>query len=107
MLKLKIGDSFVDTKDLEIPVVLRSSLFFIIGSYLFNFSLPATDLLRKEFDYFHRPSRSGPSSIIKPLELSFGLLKFAGTATISKASAQIYEFSCPIYSGNLASLFKS
>jgi len=107
MLKLKIGDSFVDTKDLEIPVVLRSSLFENKGSYLFSFSLPATDLLRKEFDYFHRPSRSGPASIIKPLELSFGLLRFAGTATISKASAQVYEVSCPIDSGNLASLFKS
>jgi hypothetical protein len=107
MLKLKIGDSFVDTKDLEIPVVLRSSLFENKGSYLFNFSLAATELLRKEFSYFHRPSRSGLASITKPLELSFGLLRFAGMATITQANDKNYEISCPIDSGNLASLFKA
>ncbi|MHC1775728.1 MAG: hypothetical protein AB9834_09975 [Lentimicrobium sp.] len=107
MLKLKIGNSFVDAKDLEIPVVLRSSLFDNKGSYLFNFSLPATDMLRKEFGFFHRPSRGGPSHISRPLELSFGKLKFAGLANISQASSEVYEVSCPIDSGNLASLFKT
>jgi hypothetical protein len=106
-LKLKIGESQVDTIGLEIPVVLRSSLFQNKGSYLFNFSLPATELLRKEFSHIHRPSRSGPAYIEKKLELTFGLLKFNGTATISQASAESYEISCPIDSGDLASVFKS
>ncbi|MBW6491857.1 MAG: hypothetical protein K0B15_11765 [Lentimicrobium sp.] len=106
-LKLKIGESFVDTDDLEISVVLRSFLFENKGSYLFNFTLPATESLRKEFSNFHRPSRSGPASIIKKLDLSFGLLRFTGNATISQANKEAYEISCPIDSGDLAAVLKS
>lgn len=108
MLQLKIGSTYVSTKDIEIPVVLRSPLFSEgKGSYLFNFTLPATDELKEEFSYFHRPGRSGASFIKKDLDLKMGQLHYTGTATITEAGPRSYEVSCPIENGDLASLFKS
>lgn len=108
MLQLKIGNTYVSTKDIEIPVVLRSPLFSEgKGSYLFNFTLPATDALKEEFSYFHRPGRSGASYIKKALDLKMGQLHYTGTATITEAGPRSYEVSCPIENGDLASLFKT
>jgi hypothetical protein len=108
MLRLKIGNTFVDTRDIEIPVILRSPLFSDgKGSYLFSFPLPATDSLKSEMDFFHRPGRSGPSIIKKPLELRFGALYFTGMASIISTTPDTYEISCPINNGDLASLFKT
>jgi hypothetical protein len=108
MLQLKIGNTYVSTKDIEIPVVLRSPLFSEgKGSYLFNFTLPATDELKEEFSYFHRPGRSGASYIKKDLDLKMGQLHYTGTATITEAGPRSYEVSCPIENGDLASLFKT
>lgn len=108
MLQLKIGNTYVSTKDIEIPVVLRSPLFSEgKGSYLFNFTLPATEELKEDFSYFHRPGRSGASYIKKDLDLKMGQLHYTGTATITEAGPRSYEVSCPIENGDLASLFKS
>lgn len=107
MLQLKIGNTYVDTLNLEIPVVYRNPLFSEgKGSYLFNFSLPATDSLKKEFEFFHRPGRSGSSTIKRPLELRYGPLKFSGTAIVKQAGHLSYEVSCPIENGELAHMLK-
>jgi len=108
MLELKIGNTFVEYRDIQIPVVLRSPLFSEgKGSYLFNFSLPASDALKDEFGYFHRPANYGSSSIKKPLVLKYGPLVYSGTATITEADERTYEVSCPVDNGELAQLFKS
>jgi len=108
MLSLKIGESFVDTRNLEIPVVLRNPIFNDgKGSFIFSFSLPATLMLKEEFGYFHRPSRSTNPYITKPLELTYGTLKFKGTSKVTTADDETYEVSCPIDSGDLAKIFKS
>ncbi|MFH1118273.1 MAG: hypothetical protein V1775_00510 [Bacteroidota bacterium] len=108
MLRLKIGNTMVDTRDLEIPVILRSPVFSDgKGSYIFSFPLPATDSLKIELDFFHRPGRFGPTTIKKPLELHFGALYLSGTATIIATTSETYEISCPINNGDLASLFKT
>lgn len=107
MLQLKIGNTYVDTLNIQIPVVYRNPLLSDgKGSYLFNFNLPATDKLKKEFEYFHRPGRSGSRSIKRTLELTFGPLKFSGYATVSEAGYTSYEVSCPIDNGELARMFK-
>lgn len=111
MLSLKIGNTYIETSGIEIPVTLRSPLFSMNdndnGSFIFNFSLPATDALKNEFGYFHRPGRYGQAFVRKSLTLKFGPLQFSGTAKIVKADNNIYEISCPVDNGNLAQLFKS
>lgn len=108
MLKIKIGNTFVEYRDIQIPIVLRSPLFSEgKGSYLFNFSLPASDVLKDEFGYIHRPGNYGASSIKKPLELKYGPLVYSGTATITEADGRTYEVSCPVDNGELAQIFKS
>jgi len=108
MLKIKIGDTWAETNGLEIPVVLRSPVFSEgKGSFIFNFQLPATPAMKKEMGYFHRPGRLGSNSISKPLLLTFGLLRYAGTANVVSTSEDEYEVSCPIDNSDLAMLFKS
>ncbi|MDD4515413.1 hypothetical protein [Massilibacteroides sp.] len=107
-LKIKIGDTWAETNGLEIPVVLRSPVFSGgKGSFIFNFQLPATPAMKKELGYFHRPGRFGSNSISKPLLLTFGLLRYAGTANVVSTSEYEYEVSCPIDNSDLAMLFKS
>lgn len=108
MLTIKIGESYIDTRNLEIPIVLRNPIFNTEkGSFIFNFSLPATPILKEEFGYFHRPSRNTDPFVTKPLELIYGTLKFKGNARVTSADDETYEVSCPIDSGDLAKIFKS
>lgn len=108
MLQLKIGNIYVDYREIEIPVVWRSPLFSEgKGSYLFNFSLPASDALKLEFGHIHRPGRYGASSVKKPLSIKYGPLNFSGTATVTEADSQTYEVACPVDNGELAQLLKS
>lgn len=108
MLQLKIGNTYVDYREIEIPVVWRSPLFSEgKGSYLFNFSLPASDALKLEFGHIHRPGRYGASSVKKPLSIKYGPLNFSGTATVTEADSQTYEVACPVDNGELAQLLKS
>lgn len=107
MLKIKIGDTWAETNGLEIPVVLRSPVFSEgKGSFIFNFSVPATDEMKKELSFFHRPGAAGANTIKKPMVLSYGALRYAGTATITAASDDTYEVSCPVENSDLAGLLK-
>jgi hypothetical protein len=110
MISLKIGSLLVDTSDIDIPVVLRSPVFAndegkIPGSFVFNFSLPLTDDLKRELEFAHRASRKGKPTWQHPSSMSFGPLKYAGTATITKISLDEVEFSMPVEVGNLANDF--
>lgn len=108
MLEITIGITQVDyTDEIDIPIVLRSPLFSEgAGSFIFNFSLPATDPIKKELEYFQRPSRSGAAYIEKSIQIKFGPLTYSGKASISEADDHTYEVSCPIQSGDLANLLK-
>lgn len=107
MFELKIGNTFVDTAGIEIPVVLRSPLFADgKGSYMFNFTLPASDELKKEFSHFHRPGGNTAPYLRRELSLKMGPLHYTGTATITTAGPRAYEVSCPIENGDLAAILK-
>ena len=112
MLLLKIGNHHVDVpRDVDVPVVLRSPVFTndegaIPGSFVFNFSLPYTDQLKRELNFAHRASRKGKPIWQHDSELRFGPLKYFGKATIQNINATEVEFSMPVEVGNLASEFK-
>ena len=59
MLKVKIGSTWIESQGLEIPVTLKSPLPFegkrVSGSYIFNFSIPYTDALKKGSKVHSRP----------------------------------------------------
>lgn len=107
-LEIIIGNTKVDYRDdIEIPVVLRSPLFSEgSGSFIFNFSLPATESLKKELDYYHRPARSGNPYITRDMIVTIGALKYMGKATIIEADEYNYEISMPVDDGDLASILK-
>jgi hypothetical protein len=108
MLTIKIEDTYVEyPDDVDIPMVLRSPLLNEgKGSYIFNFTLPATDAIKKVLDYYHRPGRHGDIKVSKKVAVEFGPLKYYGKAEISEADDDSYEISCPINSGDLSSLLK-
>ena len=43
----------------------------------------------------HRPQRKGKITVGKPAEISFGVLRFAGTANIELANSTQVEVSMP------------
>lgn len=110
MLKVKIGSTWIESQGLEIPVTLKSPLPFegkrVSGSYIFNFSIPYTDALKKEAKYIHRPS----SNNLKPGKLPFyieqGPLKFTGECTLIYVDENTLEISALINTGVLAALLK-
>ena len=109
MLTLKLGSTFIDTKDIEIPVVLKSPLFFnddgeIPGSFLFNFTAPYTDDLKKELSFAHRSARSEKPEWEHSFLLHFGPISYAGVATVSELNKNEIEISVSIESGSLAAL---
>ena len=110
MLSLKLGETFVNTKNADIPVVLRNPLFItdegkIPGSFIFNFSLPLTEELKRELSFAHRPARKGKPTWQHPFLLRFGLLKFAGTANITELNNNEVEVSMPVDVGSLSAAF--
>lgn len=108
MLQLKIGNTYVATKDLEISVILKSPLPFegkrVSGSYIFNFQVPYTDALKQEAKYIHRPASKNGKPGKLPFLLTQGPLKYAGFCTIKQVSEKTVEVSAPINTGNLAAL---
>lgn len=110
MLKIKIGSTWAETQDAEVPVTLRSPLFLddgrIPGSFIFNFSLPNTPAMKDEIDYLQRPARHGSKPQQKPFYLEAGALKFYGTCSIVNASDTSIEVNAPINTGSLASILK-
>lgn len=91
MLSLKLGNYMPVTRDLELQVVLRSPLFYtsddkIPGSFIFNFTLPLTEQLKRELKFAHRPARKGKPTWKLPFELNFKMLKYKGTAKITGIS---------------------
>lgn len=111
MLKIKIGSTWADTKEAEVPVTLRSPLFLddngrIPGSFIFNFSLPNTPAMKAEIDYLHRPARYGSKPQQKPFYLEAGAMKFFGTCSIVNANDSTIEVNAPVNTGSLAAILK-
>ena len=106
MLKIKIGSTWAETRETEIPVTLRSPLFLdngrIPGSFIFNFNLPHTPAMKEETGFIHRPARFGAKPQKKPFYLEYGPLKYKGSCTIENADEKTIEVSAPIETGDLA-----
>jgi hypothetical protein len=111
MLKIKIGNTWVDTQNIEIPVKLTSPLFLkngrILGSRIYNFTLPLTEELKAEIGYLHRPGKYGKPIATREFYLEYGPLKFVGTSKIVEASSNNIEVSCPVNTGDLVQILKS
>ncbi|MBE0663719.1 MAG: hypothetical protein IH597_14790 [Bacteroidales bacterium] len=110
MLSLRLGSTLVNTKSADIPVVLRNPLFVtdegkIPGSFIFNFSVPLTEELKRELSFAHRPARKGKPTWQHPFLLRFGILKFAGTANITELNNNEVEVSMPVDVGSLSAAF--
>lgn len=110
MLSLKIGSTFLDTRNADIPVVLRNPMFVsdegkIPGSFIFNFTLPLSDDLKGELAFAHRPARKGKPQTRHPFSLRFGPLHYQGTAQITQLNEKEIEVSMPVDTGTLAELF--
>ena len=111
MLSLKLGETFVDTKNADIPVVLRNPLFVtdegkIPGSFIFNFSVPLTEELKRELSFAHRPARKGKPTWRLPFALRFGILHYTGTANITEINGNDVEVSMPVDVGSLSTLLR-
>ena len=111
MLKIKIGSTWAETRDTEIPVTLRSPLFLdngrIPGSFIFNFNLPHTPAMKAETGFIHRPARFGAKPQKKPFYLEYGPLKYSGTCSIENADEKTIEISAPVETGSLAGMLKT
>lgn len=110
-LRITLGSTAVDTSDADIPVVLRSPIFptdagKIPGSFIFNSTFPYTNDLKLEFKHAHRPARNGHPTFKYPFQLSFGVLHYAGTATITELSDAQIELSMPVDTGDLNTILK-
>lgn len=110
MLKVKIGSTWIESQGLEIPVTLKSPLPFegkrVSGSYIFNFSIPYTDALKKEAKYIHRPGSNNPKVSKLPFYLEQGPIKYRGECSINSISDQTVEISALINTGVLVKLLK-
>jgi len=111
MLRFTLGNTAINGQDVDIPVVLRSSIFpsdtgKIPGSFIFNFRVPYTDELKRELQFSHRPARKGMAVVQKPFELNFGVLHYAGTANVVELSDKELELSMPVDTGNLNVILK-
>lgn len=80
------------TSDGEIP-----------GSYIFNFSLPATEILRKVFGQAHRVQKGGAMVYEVPFIISQSSLRYEGTCIISQASTDSYELIFTVENGDFTS----
>jgi hypothetical protein len=111
MLKIKIGSTWIDARDLDIPVTLRSPLFLqngrIPGSYVFNFQVPLTQALKAEIGYRNRPASGAGKLLNKTFYLELGPLKYSGDCSVKATGETTAEISAPINTGSLAALLKS
>lgn len=95
----------------SLPLVRRSPLFAtseskIPGSYIFNTSLPGTEVLRSVFGQAHRVQRGGRATAELPFTISDGSMRLTGTVTLVQADRVTYEAAFAIDNGDLAGKLK-
>ncbi len=111
-MKLIIGNSNIPlATGISLPLVLRSPLFDTSdgktpGSFIFNFNLPATPDLRRQFGQAHRTLRGGRATATLPYKLKDGSLKYEGTCTLIEADSDSYSISFAVENGDLAFALK-
>lgn len=109
MLKLTLADTVVDLLENELSIVQTSPYPLVStgsgGNFVFNFTIPATDELKRIFKFFHRP-QSKIHSIEVPFRLNADGLIYEGTAKVTEASKDQYEIFCPVGNGNFNKAIK-
>ncbi len=107
-MQVKIGESVIPaTPGTSLPLVLRSPIFIpedgkIPGSYIFNTSFPASDVLRSEFNQAQRIQRHGRATAELPYLITAGSLRFQGNCIVTLADAEQFEIAFKVNNGELA-----
>ena len=111
MLTIKLGNYIADLANNELSIV-RTSPYPLMatgsqgGNFVFNFTLPATNELKREFNYAHRPQTKDPFKVL-PFRIKAGPgIIFEGTAKVTEASRDLYEIMCPVENGDFNYLAK-
>ena len=111
-MQLLINNSIIPLNPgTSLPLVWRSPLFAtneskIPGSYIFNTSIPASEVLRHEFGQAHRVQRGGRATAELPFTITDGSLRYAGTVTLTEATRLQYDAAFKIDNGDLAAKLK-
>jgi hypothetical protein len=107
-MQIKIGNSVIPaTPGTSLPLVLRSPIFIpedgkIPGSYIFNTSFPASDVLRSEFNQAQRIQRHGRATAELPYLITAGSLRYQGNCIVTLADAEQFEIAFKVDNGELA-----
>jgi len=102
-LQIKLGKTMVDLGDSKLSFVLTSPYPLMAtglqgGNFVFNFTLPATDELKKEFKYAHRPQAITTALI--PYVIKASGIYFTGMAELTEADDDQYDVFCPVGNGD-------
>ncbi|MEI8049042.1 MAG: hypothetical protein WCI92_16790 [Bacteroidota bacterium] len=109
-MQIKIGNSVIPaTPGTSLPLVLRSPIFIpedgkIPGSYIFNTSFPASNVLRNEFNQAQRIQRHGRATSELPYLITAGSLRFQGNCIVTLADAEQFEIAFKVDNGELAGI---
>jgi len=103
MTKIKLGNYIADLGDTSLSIVLTSPYPLMAsgyqgGNFIFNFTLPATPELKKEYKHAHRPQASGIGEL--PFYIEASGLRYSGTAQLTEAGDDTYDVFCPVGNGD-------
>ncbi len=97
-----IGNTPIDIQD-KISVVLRSPVFNengTPGSFVFNFSVPLSDKIKKELCFSHLPGAMA-KVYKKHVSIRAGSFNLEGQASITALGQEKVEISLPVFNGSL------
>ncbi|MCX6232755.1 MAG: hypothetical protein NTZ33_14550 [Bacteroidetes bacterium] len=104
-MQIILNDIAVPFSNAELEVCMRSPLFNEAdGSYIFNFTLPASEELKLALGYKHRINATRPQEV--SFKLQRGSIVTIGTALVSTASEEEYEVAVGIGKGDFNYLLK-
>ncbi|MEI6060500.1 MAG: hypothetical protein WCR72_07305 [Bacteroidota bacterium] len=107
-MEIKISETVIPLEEgTSLPTVLRSPLFTtsdskIPGSYIFNFSVPAGEEIRRLFGEAQRVQRGGRATAELPYVIISGSLRYQGNCIVTQADSVSYEISCKINNGDFS-----
>jgi hypothetical protein len=111
-MQLLINNSLIPLNPgTSLPLVWRSPLFAtseskIPGTYIYNTSLPGSEVLRQEFGQAHRVQRGGKAAAELPFTITDGSLRYSGTVALTEATRDSYDAAFKIDNGDLAGKLK-
>jgi len=112
MLSLSINNVLIPLPSgISLPLVLKNPLFCLDGdfpgSFVFNFSLPATDQLRAAVGHPHRVQKASRATDEFDYVLTLGVLRYEGKCTVTEADRDTYEVSLNVDNGDFYAAIKS